>query len=1273
MAGAPQFPAFLKIKHEPDSSAKASFIAEVRSMAMSAKTEFDGSFSAIDRTVANTLGTAEQRFRQFSAEAQRQLSAAVTSMNKGGSGIDIGAGAARANAAAAQSRAAAAREIAAATRIAASEAGDFSQQTRLAIAATEALAREEQQAAAAALSHARAVEQVQGVLARQAGASAAATSAAHRMVAVNDNVTGSLGQQRAGLQQLGMQINDVATMWSLGARPAQIFASQIGQVTQAVQLMAGGTSRLAGFLGGPWGIALSTATILLAPFIGKLFESKKAIEGVEFSSYQLGDAQSILGGAIDATTGKVRNQSAAFMALARAQALAGQIKARAAMAESRESMTDMSTGWLARIGLKGDRGLLGQAGKEGDILEAFQEGSLSPTEAERGLRSFLASGRITEKVYLDAAKAVTDFAVAAENLKAFEGVERMLTGKGTAADRSLLLKPDKPSPRTNSGAAARAAEGLAEYGRDTSARLADIGRGFDDTPAAVGRVADALAKVSDISDDIKAKLKSGLDPKVAEELQKQIAALEPTIRNGLNKPFDDFMKSASERAQIDKLLLSGRENEAEAMRITLGLGRDMKSLTDEQRQAVLGVVQAERQRSEELQRQQAVIGSYLDATRSIRGEIEAMFAGEGKPSNFKKIFKQLNARILTEQLFGDALRGVEDYVKRDTFKPAVDDLTKQTHRAGDAFSGVADVIDKVRSDIERRSPSSGFAANDNGGPGADAWRSFLGDFDAEFNSGNGVVDPATGDIIVNAARGKGDNPPLDSMLFQLRRSSLGLNPAEFAAMLGKAITSPLSSALNTALGPGLASSLSGLLSNVFGGYMVGGAPGGVVGGLLSLFGSGVSQTGLNGGGLGGGGIGGLFGASGISSGMGAFGAAVAANQMIGDVFGFKGGPLGIFTGLFGGLFKKKKYATATIGGVDGALGITGTRGNSGSRRDASGELGGAVLSSIDRIAEALGADVDPSKGSVSVGMYKKDWRVSTTGYKGKLDGKGKSAIGLLNFGDDQEGAMRAATLELIKDGVLTGLKDSTQRLLRQGKDLDAALQKAVDFESVFTRLKGYKDPVGAAIDVLDKEFTRLKSIFKDAGASTAEYAQLEELYGIERANAVKEAAERWTSSLKGLLDDLTIGDSGLSLRDRQANARLQFDPLAARVAAGDTSAFDAYAEAAQALLEITHQIEGSQKGYFDLFDAVKATTGKAIADQENVAMIAQNRDSPFSATPAPADNASVVSAIRQQTDAQTAWLETINANLATLVRQTQLTSVSGGAVGFARLSGQGAY
>ena len=112
-----------------------------------------------------------------------------------------------------------------------------------------------------------------------AGGAAARTGAQFQQT--SGEVTRASGMQRQGMQQLGMQLGDISTMYALGARPMQIFASQSGQVLQAVQMMTGGTSKLAAFLGGPWGIAAMVAAQALIPLIGKLFETEQGMEKVE--------------------------------------------------------------------------------------------------------------------------------------------------------------------------------------------------------------------------------------------------------------------------------------------------------------------------------------------------------------------------------------------------------------------------------------------------------------------------------------------------------------------------------------------------------------------------------------------------------------------------------------------------------------------------------------------------------------------------------------------------------------------------------------------------------------------------------------------------------------------------------------------------------------------------------------------------------------------------------------------------------------------------------
>ena len=91
------FPAFLRLEHADDGSAKSSFL----------------------RAVDQTLGSAETRFKAFGDEAARQLNAALSAPRTASGSLDLGAAQARAAAEAAQARAIAAREIATATAIAA--------------------------------------------------------------------------------------------------------------------------------------------------------------------------------------------------------------------------------------------------------------------------------------------------------------------------------------------------------------------------------------------------------------------------------------------------------------------------------------------------------------------------------------------------------------------------------------------------------------------------------------------------------------------------------------------------------------------------------------------------------------------------------------------------------------------------------------------------------------------------------------------------------------------------------------------------------------------------------------------------------------------------------------------------------------------------------------------------------------------------------------------------------------------------------------------------
>lgn len=89
-------------------------------------------------------------------------------------------------------------------------------------------------------------------------------------------VTGATAAQRAGWTNLIRQGSDISTMYSMGAKASMIFSSQIGQVMDAVQQASGGTSKFATFMSGPWGMAITAATVILGPLVAKLFESGDA-------------------------------------------------------------------------------------------------------------------------------------------------------------------------------------------------------------------------------------------------------------------------------------------------------------------------------------------------------------------------------------------------------------------------------------------------------------------------------------------------------------------------------------------------------------------------------------------------------------------------------------------------------------------------------------------------------------------------------------------------------------------------------------------------------------------------------------------------------------------------------------------------------------------------------------------------------------------------------------------------------------------------------------
>ncbi len=1186
MAEAAIFPAYIRAEYQESSDGLPAFSLAISETLNKARRTTEISMDQIQRTIANALS---------------------------GNMPDLGLGELRAAATAAEARATASRQMAAALQQAAAAEGNYSVQAQVAIGAAQRLAAEEEQAALAARLNADAIEYMANAGIKATAASGTALAATNRATQASLMAAKATGAQRQASLMLGQQLQDVAIQAQLGVNPLIILTQQGSQAAFAFANLEGKVGAFARGISHPAVAAILIGVSALAALIGKTEDTADALDKVHFSSDAVGNAQNILGGIVDLTTGKFKAQREELVALAIAQAKVAAIQAKARADTLRQEVTslqDPTTKFSGGIG-GGFNIERRPAGAVGAISRDVLAGTLDTTTAIDRLDNLRKVGVLTDETFAKAAKSVSGLGVELANIKTYQGAERLLRGVGTGSDRALLLRPSKPKADHSAEKANR----LSEFGSDTRDAVMAINREWDAQPRLIDRAGNAMDKLNDLAEDLAER-----KPKGWQDMLEVIEQTRDVVKTGLEKPYNDLVESQEQQLQIGKLVLGGRQDEADALGIVVGLERQMGPLTEAQRQHILNNVEATRllgRETEILRRQQS---AYLDAISTTRDSIRQAFVDiQGHPGRAisglidraTDTAKNLFAERLTQKLFDGMFDKLGDQVL------GRDKLTEASDQAATALDRLANAADRV---VAR---ATGASANDNSLPGE-------------------------------------DGPPIEVMGKPLRAASGFLKGYEDTL---HGIANPLKDGFKK-----LSSDLDGVFDKVFGksgsfsetmgGLFASAQVGATAGGLL--LGSGNNRLGSA--------VGGALGNEvGKALGKGAFGKVLGnLSSALGPLGSIAGGILG---GALGGLLGGTKKGSATIGAnASGELVVTGFSGNSASRQKAAGEGANSAISTLTNIAEALGGTLNAAAGSVSIGIRKGSYRVDPTG-----GGATKIKKGAIDFGEDAAAAVKYATLNLIQDGVIAGLKASTQRLLQSGTDLDAALQKALDFESIFTRLKAYTDPVGAALDSLDKEFSHLKAVSNEAGASAEEYAKLERLYGIERAAAIREAGEKTVASLKSLLADLTTNNSALSLRTRQGTAQKDYDALEARVKAGDVTAYDDFATAASTLLDIQRQISGSTYDYFKLLDEVISLTQSRIDAETNVSTISAARPGLFGATTsAAASTAADVAPVVSALEYQTTYLKAQNDNTSKLVRQNE-TTISQNAQIISLLAAAGGY
>lgn len=291
-----------------------------------------------------------------------------------------------------------------------------------------------------------------------------------------------------------------------------------------------------------------------------------------------------------------------------------------------------------------------------------------------------------------------------------------------------------------------------------------------------------------------------------------------------------------------------------------------------------------------------------------------------------------------------------------------------------------------------------------------------------------------------------------------------------------------------------------------------------------------------------------------------------------------GGLFGIVPGLIGGLLGGTPKGVANLSG-------TSILSSSGKLSGQASAAGGSVLETIAQIADALGATA--SGGAVSVGIKGKNFRVDPTG-QGRVKG-----AGVIDFGKDQQAAIEYAIRDLIQDGVLGGISQAAKNLLGAGGDLEKAIEQAMLIESVPKLLKERLDPLGAALDGIDERFGKLVEALRAGGATAQQFADAERLYNLEREEAIAQIGSA-AQTLKDFAASLAYGsNSPLSVRSQLASARSALAGL------DPTKDQEKYVAAAQQVLALSRQANGSSGAYFADFNAINGQLQGAISSIES--------------------------------------------------------------------------
>lgn len=1172
-------------------------------------------FAEMKTRATNAADDVRKPFVAAFADVQRQAAQALNLPRTSGGSLNLSQeiSSLRESAAAADRRALALRELATAQIAVASGGHAEAESLRLEADASMVAASAAEAAARADRDRIGAIEAVQAELNKSRSAIDAESQAVNRSNAHAGNAV-------AAKMMLQHSVRATADSFAAGLPPMMIFGEQIGRVGEAAALAGGKFGKIGAFLGGPWGIAMTAAVAIASPLIGKLLEGSKAAEEqakhlaeAANAADSYGTAQTLLGKVMDLTTGKMKTQNAELKEAIRLQATAGVFRAREEKKDAEKDVRGLGKAGVLDYVVGGFSGFGASNNKQmDDIGRRYADGTIGIKQAREEVDKLgLSATQATEAV-----SKLIKFGTARNDEKSNQAVIDALDGKGI----NPLLKPYEREKTKRE----KKPRDLTSMSQSAAEEIARINAAWDEQPKLIDKASVETLKLDNLIKDLGKK-----KPPNFEKLIADAQKAKQTIQDGLDRPFRDFVRTQNESVAVNRFILQGHDDQAAALREAFRLKESMGPLDQKQLETLTSIARQNRVINDALEDQRRIVGLYAGAVGGLQRTFDQFLATldtapgdalKGIVSGTFNTLKQLRNDLLSNALFGGVDREVERYVREMTGRKLPAEILEE--QAGDAgkvlgktVGGVDAALNRLVGSIDKA--AGRIAANDNAQPSAE--------------TPNAPADASSaappGDIVVTGRR------PVD-----IYGGALGV--------MVDGLTKNVDHLFGIKVPQVIVKGLKDHLPDV----VKGGAIGQLSGSVFSAITGGRNDPT----------------ASAIGGALGKIGGE-ALGKAVGGLLGKVGGPLGSIVGgvlgnLVGGLFRSIKWGSASVDLVNGkAVGGNATGKGADEMRSATGSASG-LAKGINQVVDALGAQISSLPG-ITIGSWDGKARVALTKTNAALHYNNFNDSVLKDFGKDgQQAALEYAIAYSVSHAVLTGISQASKNIIAKGSDdIEGAIQKALLIEAIPRDLKAMVDPVGAAIDELNRKWIKTKAALDEGGASTEQMAQAQRLYQMQ-LDQIKASTASASATLKEFLTTLNIGSSSpLSLRDQEAAAMTQLQPYLNAIEAGQTIDQSKYQAAAQSYLDIERQLYGSTEKFFAAFDAVQAATNKAIASIDNAAPVSDPVASPFAK--ATADSTAATAKAAQATAEigadQTALLQQIAAYM------QQVAANTGGSAGSA--------